>query len=189
MTSDIGNKIKQLRNMKKLTLKELSAKTDLSIGFLSQVERGVTSVAIASLENIASALDVDLSYFFSLPKKNKKRVLRSFEQEIFTIQNSQFIDYHLTQDPEDKDFLPRLQVVLPCKDDCTIDVYQHEGEEFVYVLEGILTIMINNERYELFPGDSMHFDSKLPHNWTNYTNKTVKLLVVNSPNQFNPDHN
>ena len=78
MTNDIGVKIKQLRNMKKLTLKELSAKTDLSIGFLSQVERGVTSLAIASLENIAAALDVDLSYFFSLQRKEKKMVLRSF---------------------------------------------------------------------------------------------------------------
>jgi len=188
MTSDIGNKIKQLRNMKKLTLKDLSAKTDLSIGFLSQVERGVTSVAIASLENIANALEVDLSYFFTLPKKNQKRVLRSFEHEIFTIQNSQFIDYHLTQNPEDKAFLPRLQVVLPSAEDGDLDSYQHEGEEFVYVLEGILTVTINNERYELFPGDSMHFDSKLPHNWTNHTSKTVKLIVVNSPNQFNPSH-
>lgn len=187
MTSDIGSKIKQLRGMKKLTLKDLSEKTDLSIGFLSQVERGVTSVAIASLENIAKALEVDLSYFFTLPKKNHKRVLRSFDHEVFTIQNSQFIEYHLTQNPEDKSFLPRLQVVLPSKEEPEISLYQHEGEEFIYVLEGVITVVLNNETYDLFPGDSMHFDSKSPHNWTNYTNKTAKLLVVNSPNKFNTD--
>lgn len=184
MVSDIGSKLKALRTQKELTLKELSQKTSLSIGFLSQIERGVTSVAISSLDTIAKALDSDLSYFFTLPKQKERKILRSFEQEVFTIKNSQFIDYHLTLNPEKMEMLPRLQVILPQSESDSNDPYSHEGEEFVYVLEGILTVHLDNERYEIYPGDTMHYDSKLAHNWTNLTNKTVKVLVVNTPNKF-----
>ncbi len=72
MIDDIGKKIKKLRTNKKLTLKELSEKTNLSIGFLSQLERGLTTVAIDSLTKIAKELDVSLTYFFQAPKKIKK---------------------------------------------------------------------------------------------------------------------
>ncbi len=65
MIDDIGKKIKKLRTNKKLTLKELSERTNLSIGFLSQLERGLTTVAIDSLTKIAKELDVNLTYFFS----------------------------------------------------------------------------------------------------------------------------
>ncbi len=184
MTGDIGSKLKGLRTQKGLTLKELSGKTDLSIGFLSQIERGLTSVAISSLETIAKALDSDLSYFFTAPKKKERKILRSFEHEVFTIKNSQFIDYHLTPDSEKMNILPRLQVILPSSAEDTNDPYSHEGEEFVYVLEGILTVRLDNERFELYPGDSMHYNSSTPHNWANLTNKTVKLLVINNPNKF-----
>lgn len=184
MVNDIGSKLKSLRTMKELTLKELSQKTNLSIGFLSQIERGVTSVAISSLDTIAKALDSDLSYFFTMPKKRERKVLRSFEQEVFTIKNSQFIDYHLTLNPDTMDMLPRLQVILPSCEEESNDPYGHDGEEFIYVLEGILNVNLDNEVFQLYPGDTMHFDSKSPHNWTNCTNKNVKILVVNIPNKF-----
>ena len=184
MVNDIGSKLKALRTMKELTLKELSQMTNLSIGFLSQIERGVTSVAISSLDTIAKALDSDLSYFFTMPKKRARKVLRSYEQEVFTIKNSQFIDYHLTLNPDSMDMLPRMQVILPQCESEANDPYGHEGEEFVYVLEGILNVTLDNEEFQLYPGDTMHYDSKIPHNWTNCTNKNVKLIVVNTPNRF-----
>ncbi len=184
MVNDIGVKLKALRTIKELTLKELSQKTDLSIGFLSQIERGVTSVAISSLDTIAKALDSDLSYFFTMPKKRERKVLRSYEQEVFTIKNSQFIDYHLTLNPETMDMLPRIQVVLPNCEEEVSDAYGHDGEEFIYVLEGILNVTLDQEVFQLYPGDSMHYDSKTPHNWNNRTSKNVKVLVVNTPNKF-----
>lgn len=184
MVGDIGSKLKTLRTSKELTLKELSQKTDLSIGFLSQIERGVTSVAISSLDTIAQALETDLSYFFTMPKKREQKVLRSFEHEVFTIMNSQFIDYHLTQNPEEMTMLPRLQVILPQSDSTGNDPYSHEGEEFVYVLEGILSVTLEDESYQLYPGDSMHYNSMVPHNWNNCTSKNVKILTVNTPSRF-----
>ncbi len=184
MPANVGKKIKDLRTKKNLTLQELSSKTNLSIGFLSQLERGLTSIAITSLEQIAEVLDVDIAYFFSPPRDNKKSILRSYEKEVFQIENSQYIHYHLTNDIENKNLLPRLIEILPSNNEEMITTYSHEGEEFVYVLEGILTIFIDNEQYELYPGDSAHMDSSKVHNWANYTSKTVKLLTVNMPNPF-----
>lgn len=184
MTEDVGKKIKELRVNKNLTLKDLSAATNLSIGFLSQLERGLTTVAIDSLSNIAKALEVNLSYFLESKKDNKKIIIRSYEREVFQVDNNQFIHYHLTNDVENKNLLPRLIEILPTKSEEDINSYSHEGEEFIYVLEGILTLIINGEQHELFPGDSAHYSSGIVHNWANYTTRTVKILTVHTPNMF-----
>ena len=62
------------------------------------------------------------------------------------------------------------------------DLVHHTGEEFIYVLEGVLTLVLDGERQELCPGDSAHYPSSLPHNWGNLTNKCVRFLVVSHPN-------
>jgi glyoxylate utilization-related uncharacterized protein len=75
-----------------------------------------------------------------------------------------------------KKMLPRLIELLPNNSDKPLDIYPHGGEEFVYVLEGILTLAIDYEQHDLFPGDSAHYDSGVPHNWGNYTNKQLNSL-------------
>lgn len=181
---NIGMKIKKLRAEKGITLKELSEKSNLSIGFLSQLERGLTTIAVDSLEKLAEILEVHLTYFFDYPHKRKDKVLRSYEQEILDVEEGGFIKYSLSTNLEDKQLVPRLIEILPQKKEEEIISYKHDGEEFVYVLEGILTIYLESERYELYPGDSVHMDSEIIHNWANYTNKKVKLLAVNTPNHI-----
>lgn len=185
MNKDIGAKIKQLRTQKQMTLKYMSEQTNLSIGFLSQLERGLTSVATDSLAKIADVLEVDLTYFFMKPKERKRRVLRSYEKEVFDISNSTFIHYHLSSNLKSKKMLPRLIEILPSKSEEEICSYIHEGEEFVYVLEGVLTVFLDDEQIDMYPGDSIHYNSeKHKHNWVNYTSKMVKMLVVSVPNPF-----
>ncbi|HGM3887332.1 TPA: helix-turn-helix domain-containing protein [Clostridioides difficile] len=185
LNKDIGAKIKQLRTQKQMTLKDMSEKTNLSIGFLSQLERGLTSVATDSLGKIASVLDVELTYFFMKPKEHKRAVLRSYEKEVFDVENSTFIHYHLSSSLKEKTMLPRLIEILPSKSSEEICCYVHEGEEFVYVLEGTLTVFLGDEQIEMYPGDTIHYNSeKNNHNWVNYTNKVVKILVVSIPNPF-----
>ena len=179
---NIGMEIKKLRTEKGITLKELSEKSELSVGFLSQLERGLTTIAVDSLEKLATILDVHLTHFFAAPMKKKELVLRSYEQEMMDSVEGGFIKYSLSANLENKQLVPRLIEILPQKKDEEIVSYTHEGEEFVYVLEGILTVYLNGTRHEVYPGDSVHMDSTIAHNWANYTNKTVKLLAVNTPN-------
>ncbi len=183
MNKIIGSKIKELRTNKKMTLKELSEKTSLSTGFLSQLERGLTSIATDSLLNIAEALDVELSYFLlSTSKRRERFIQKSYERDIYKIDNALHINYVLSNNPEDKTMLPRLIEILPTNTEENLSTYQHEGEEFIYVLEGIITLFINDEKQYLYPGDSAHFKSSINHNYANYTNKICKILVVSVPN-------
>lgn len=184
MNYDIGKKIKELRTEKNLTLRELGEKTGLSIGFLSQLERGLTTVAVDSLESIARVLDVDLSFFFSVPRKRNNSILRSYEREVFNKKEIGFIDYLLSSNLTDKSLLPRLIEVLPSHSDEEVEIYHHQGEEFIYILEGILTLYIDDQRYDLYPGDTAHISSSIGHNWVNYSNKIVKIIAVNTPNRF-----
>lgn len=181
---NIGMKIKKLRGEKGITLKELSEKSELSVGFLSQLERGLTTIAVDSLEKLAEILEVNLTYFFDYPTTCKEPVLRSYQQQIIDVEEASIISYSLSTDLKNKQLVPRLVEILPQKEDEEIIPYRHEGEEFAYVLEGILTLYIDGKRYEVYPGDSIHINSTHTHNWANYTNKKVKLLAVNTPNYF-----
>lgn len=184
MDKSIGSKIKELRASKNITLKELSKKTGLSIAFLSQLERGLTSAAVMSLKNIAEALDVDISFFFQPPKENSKRIIRGYEQDIFHVENSKSIYHNLANDVEGKALTPLLVTIYPEQEQERTIPYSHEGEEFIYVLEGVLTLYLEDQKYDLFPGDSVHIDSSVPHNCANFTNKLVKLVTVNTPKVF-----
>lgn len=179
---NIGTEIKKLRTEKGITLKELSEKSELSVGFLSQLERGLTTIAVDSLEKLADILGVHLTHFFDYPHKRKDKVLRSYERELLDSVEGGFIKYSLSANLDHKQLVPRLIEILPQKKDEELLSYKHEGEEFVYILEGILTVYINGERSEVYPGDSIHMESNIEHNWANYTNKLVKLLAVNTPN-------
>lgn len=181
---DIGTKIKDARNKRAMTLKELSERSELSVGFLSQLERGLTSVAVDTLERLAVILEMPFSSFFDFPRGKDSYVLRSYERQIFNIQDGGIISYDLSASLENKALLPKMVDLLPSRSDEEVVLYKHEGEEFIYVLEGILTVFLQNGSYDLYPGDSMHFSSSMDHNWMNRTNKTVKILTVNSPNHL-----
>lgn len=181
MHKEIGEKINELRNSKGLTLKELSEKTNLSISFLSQAERGLTSVAIISLQKIAEALDVELNYFFAPPAGHRPMIMRSYEQDIFRVNGSGFINSNLGSHLANRQMDPMIVTILPGQNTEEIKPYEHQGEEFVYVLEGVFTVFLEDRQYELYPGDSLHISSTIPHNWANFTNKLVKILSVSTP--------
>lgn len=185
MNENIGAKIKSLRTQRKMTLKDLSEKTNLSIGFLSQLERGLTSIATDTLSGIADVFEVELSYFFLKPRTKKRPIIRSYEKEVFNVCASGCVQYNLSNDLKEKTMLPRFLDILPNNTDEDIQFYSHEGEEFVYVLEGTLTLFLDGEQHELYPGDSIHYNSSRNHNWANHTNKMVRMLVVTTPNYFN----
>lgn len=182
MNKDVGELIKQKRTEKKMTLKDVSEATELSIGYLSQLERGLSSIAIDTLKKVAKALDVDMNYFVDHPKCKAKTILRSYEREVLRIEGNSIIEYTMTNMADTADLFPKLVEILPQKEIEESESYPHAGEEFVYILEGILTITIEDEVMDLYPGDSAHYKSTRSHNWGNQTNKTVKFITVNTPN-------
>lgn len=185
--ASIGEKIKALRTSQNMTLKQLSEKTNLSTGFLSQMERGMSSIAIDTLENIAGVLGVSLASFFDEePVKDiSDPVVHSFALPAVQV-GPQIIQHILSHDVSSFDFLPRIFTLLPLANTAeeNLEMYTHNGEEFIYILEGIATIQVGSSQYTLYPGDSIQIHSNESHNWMNHTNKVVRLLTVNVPNPF-----
>lgn len=181
----IGARVKALRVSKKYTLKKLSEDVGLSIGFLSQLERGMSSIAIDSLSKIAEVFEVPLSSFFEHSDGTKQSpLLKSFDAVAEQI-SPEITHYILSNDPAGFEALPRLFVLMPAMDMGEERLtYNHEGEEFYYVLEGIVTATVDGQEYTLYPGDSMQINSTRDHNWCNRTNKVAKFIQVNTPNPF-----
>lgn len=186
-SDNIGSTIKDLRKKKGLTLKELSLSTNFSVGFLSQLERGMTSIAIDSLEILAHSLDVELSYFFKTVTNEKKNslIVRSYNRDTIAI-TDKIIQHNLSSDITKFEIYPRLIDIMPFSNNGNneLQLYSHEGEEFIFILEGILTLVVDEEEYELYPGDSATFNSSTLHNWKNTTNNVTRLICVHNPNPF-----
>ena len=184
MIANIGEKIKKLRLDKGMTLKDLGEKVEVSAGFLSQLERGLTTISVDVLHRITTELGIELSYFFREVENEKKVVMRGYEKRVYEIINSLFLHYHLSNDLTDKIMVPRIIDILPMDKQERIKGYSHEGEEFVYVLEGVLTLVMGDREELLYPGDSAHYSSHSLHNWGNDSNKKTRIIAVGTPNLY-----
>ncbi|MBI0579486.1 helix-turn-helix transcriptional regulator [Neobacillus cucumis] len=178
---EVYKKIKQLRLEHDLTLKDLSEKTDLSVSFLSQIERGTSSLAITSLKKIADAFGVKMAYFFEEPF-NVNYAVKKSDQKPFKIQGSASTYIRLGGDFSERKIEPLIVKMQPFQKDT--EFVQHPGEEFYYVLEGALILSIDGEEYFLREGESIHFPSTLPHMWENPLDKEVVLFSVVTPVLF-----
>ena len=187
MDNSVGSKLKNLRTINKYTLKELSEKTGLSVGLLSQVERGISSIAIDSLANVVNVYGMELAEFFEKREEeiDPDPVIRSFDLRADQI-SPYIIQFVLSNKVKEFDMLPRMFQLQPLSSFTKTDVelYNHLGEEFVFVLEGIVTVIVDKNQYVLYPGDSIQIHSEIDHNWVNHTNKVAKILTVNLPNPF-----
>jgi transcriptional regulator with XRE-family HTH domain len=185
--SEFGGMIKRLRKQRNLTLKELAERSNLSVGFLSQLERGLTTIAVDSLQNIARALDVDMSTFFKLSNINQNLlIVHSYERTVSYSESDRYIHQYLSTQIEHRKMFSEIIIIMPEEQshENIGTVFSHQGEEFIYVIEGILTLNYNHKIYKLHPGDTIHMDSPTPHNWYNSTNQIAKILVVRYPNPF-----
>lgn len=180
MDTDIGTRIRQLRIQQGLTLQDLGKKTKLSAGYISLVERGLASVSLTSLNYIAGALGVSNNELFRPLGTISKEVLRSYDLQVIRLLESQYICHSLKGNiPEDKRCMePMLVTILPDQEQSSVLSQSRNGEEFGFVLEGVLTVTVEGKNYDLRIGDSLHIPSYIPHSWTNLTNKLVKILYV-----------
>lgn len=166
--------IKSLRLEKKLTLKELGLKTDLSVSFLSQIERGESSPAITSLNRIAEALDVHITHFFTPTIVEDYKI--SFQQvEPYRMEHSSQLFYRMSSNFENRE-LENYIIEIPAGE--RNEKMKHSGEEMYYIIEGEITVCVNNEAYALQTHDVIHFPSHISHYYENHTKKTSKILCV-----------
>ncbi|WP_289139495.1 helix-turn-helix domain-containing protein [Brevibacillus reuszeri] len=174
----IYEKIRELRTQQNMTLKELSAKSGLSISFLSQVERGNSSLAITSLQKIAEVLNVPITAFFE-EQQNSQYFVPESDRKQFQIEGSSAIYVRLGGDFTGRALEPFHVTLHPGQKQEV--VFNHPGEEFYYVIEGQVIFTVDGQEYHLTKGDSIHFPSTLDHTWFNPTEEAAQVVSVLTP--------
>lgn len=177
----IGEKIKELRVQKSLTQEELADRAELSKGFISQLERDLTSPSIATLVDILQCLGTNLEEFFSDT---------SSEQVVFK-KTDYFEKYDSELNNDIKWIIPNaqknmLEPILLTLDPggSTYPDNPHEGEEFGYVLNGSITLHIGNKTYKAKKGESFYFTAGKKHYISNPAKQVSSLIWVSTPPSF-----
>lgn len=176
---DIGSKLKEIRTLKGLTQEELADRAELSKGFISQLERNLTSPSITTLMDILQCLGTSIGEFFNEAPD---------EQIVFGKQ-----DYFVKEDTEYKN---EIKWIIPNAQKNTIEpIYltlqaggstcpdtPHEGEEFGYVLQGAVSIHLGNKTYKAKKGESFYYTADKTHFLSSKNGAT--LIWVSSPPSF-----
>lgn len=178
---NIGEKIKQLRVEKGLTQEELANRCELSKGFISQVERNLTSPSIATLVDILECLGTNLRDFFSDVVEEK--VVFS-KEDIFVTENEELkyrLEWLVTN--AQKNLMEPILLTLEPGGQYKEDE-PHEGEEFGYVLFGTVCINIGNKKYKAKKGESFYYKPRANHYISNQGKTLAKVLWVSTPPFF-----
>jgi len=176
----LGNDVRGLRKTQGLTLNELALKIGRSVGFISQVERGLSSPSIDDLRAIAAAFDVPTSWFFANESQNDNElgvIVRANSRRALGTRESGLIEELLSPDLGGlyEMFRSEFQPGAEMKNEVL-----RETEEAGYVVSGTFEIWIDGTHYQLAAGDSFRFDHK-PYRWRNSGEIPAVIIWVVSP--------
>ena len=178
---EIGTKLRRLRIKLGLTQEELAARTELTKGFISQLENDITSPSIATLMDILEALGTDISAFFN--DRSDERVVftpdDTFEKE--DGEAGTLIRW-LVPNAQKNALEPILVSIRPGGK--TEELDPHEGEEFGIVLSGAVTLIDGDTKYRVRKGDSFYLHPKGVHSLANSGKTTAKVLWISTPPSF-----
>jgi transcriptional regulator with XRE-family HTH domain len=181
--TEIGRRLRELRRRRGLTLQALSGECGVSTGMLSQMERGVSSPSIRTLQRVAEALEVPINWFFSngLPSPGTPAwVLRRPDRRRLSL-GSNGVTKELLAPPGDG-AIELLYVTIEPDGSSGEIPYTHLGEDAGLVLEGSMWLEVNGERCLLGAGDAFRFPSTLPHRFDNPgPGRAVILWAVTPP--------
>ena len=177
----IGAKIRSLRLKKKMGLVELGRHSGLSPALLSKIERGRLFPTLPTLLRIALVFSVDLEFFFAGARekpvvavvRKKQRVRLPERADGHSAYRFESLDYAVTE----RRFNSYYAEFLPVARE-SIRLHDHQGVEFIYMLQGSLSVQIGGDEHPLGAGDSMYFDSSVPHGYRRSSGRTCSAIIV-----------
>ncbi|MFM8322772.1 MAG: helix-turn-helix domain-containing protein [Chloroflexota bacterium] len=176
LTIDVGARLRQLRTERDMSMRALARASGLSTNALSMIERGRTSPSVSTLYKLAEALEVPITAFFRLEPPRQAIVFRrSSERKRVTV--NQGIWEGLGGEAFSGRMEPFLMTLEP---ECGSGPFGmlHSGSEFVICLSGQVEYEVENQLYQLMPGDSLLFAAQHRHRWHNLGHTPAQVLVV-----------
>jgi len=178
-----GRLLRRIRAERGLSLREAAERTGLSVSFLSALERGTTGASVATLTRLTAAYGTTMDALLRGSAADRgARLVRSGDRGVLRMGADEVRIEQLARGATQLE--PQLFVLAP---GATSDgAYAHEGEEFIYLLAGSVTVWVgDDEVYRLrHEGDALTFPSTMPHRWRNDASGETRLLWINTPPTF-----
>jgi transcriptional regulator with XRE-family HTH domain len=179
MANSLGTRLRDLRRERNLSQRDLAERAGLSPNAISLIERGEISPSVATLQRLAGALSVRMSYFFD--SDDEMHLVYSRAERRPEIASRDVRIEGLGAKLSGQEMEPFIVTLAPGADTCNIPVV-HSGHEFVCCLEGRLEYVVGGTAYPLEAGEYLMFEANLPHCWRNAAEQESRfLLVLHSP--------
>lgn len=179
----LGKKIRDLRLRRGLTVQQLGEATSLSKGFISQVENSRTSPSLATLQDLARALETSVAYLV-VEEERVPYVVRSADRPRLQLGGTTSRIEVLSAQP--KRNLEMIVAELPPGVTAGERRHYHHGEEVILCLEGRISLLCGEHTLVLETGDSCHYDGRVPHSLENAGTVTARVLIAMTPAAFEP---
>lgn len=178
----LGARLRARRKALGKTMQQVADDASLTIGFISQIERGLSTPSLSSLCNVAKALDASVDMFVSQPTHSHSVATHAGKRPLVEAGdgNTRFYEFLERGFPEAK-LNACLTHVLPGH---ASEMMTHEGEDFIYLVSGHMLYEVDGMTYELRAGGTLHFDAHKPHRRTNIGADTAIELWVGTMQLF-----
>ncbi len=175
-SSEVGKRLRELREERRISLRELGRLSGISVNALSQIERGLTSPSVSTLYRLVDALSVPITAIFRAEPQLDEIVFTSVAER-----NKVPFPSGLWEGLGGESFIGRMQPFMLTLDigaDSGTHVIVHTGHEFVLCLQGLLEYTVEGRKYILAEGDSLLFAARLRHSWRNPSNSVTIAIIV-----------
>lgn len=185
MLKHLGEKIRQLRKERGLTLVEISKRTGVAQATLSRIETGTMTGTVESHEKIAEAIGVGLAEIYAGvdSRFDKTAVLKKEAVHKTSYIGKNISVELLTTESSQKKITPLL-ITLQGKCQTPVEQTERGVEKFLYALEGQATVKLDKDDFDLQAGDSLYFDGSIPHQILNQDSKTCSIFAAISPSKL-----
>ena len=182
ITASVGERVRQVRDKRRLSLEDVSQRTGIDVSMLSQIEEGAVAPPLGTIIKLAKALEMRMGYFISGEEDRPYTIVRHSDRKVVSRYDSKKAKYYGYEyeslAPHKKDrhmepFLVTLEAAETEEERST-----HDGQEFIFVLQGQMEVRLGEELHILDPGDAIYYDSTVPHLVKTYGQKTTKILAV-----------
>jgi len=170
----LGSRVRRLRENQGMTVEELAEATGQAPEFIQKVEKDDLTPSVSFLLRFASAMDLSPA---TVLKEEEKRVIRDMRAREF-MKRTQNYSYQTLSTGGERDHLRAFMITIEPRQAHKPVAYKHEGEEFIFVMEGELKLTLGRKVHHLKRGESVHFNSDIPHRLRSVSDETTKCMVV-----------
>jgi transcriptional regulator with XRE-family HTH domain len=179
---DVGPRVRSVREDRGLSLEDISQRTNIDVDTLQRIESGEMAPPLGTIIKLAKALKMKMGYFISGEENRPFTIVRGDDRKVISRYDSKKGKYYgytyesLAPHKKDRHMEPFLVTLDPSETE--EERSAHDGQEFIYVLDGVMEVRLGEEVHLLEPGDSIYYDSTIPHLVKCHGRERTQILAV-----------